>query len=173
MITQFSTTYATGLYNSAYKLITVLTLFYTIYSSVVFPVMSKLFKNEKDLLRLSFVKSIKYLSLVTIPISVFTMFYGYDIIGIYGAEYIEAGGVLTVLIWTVCFLFINGASSLILNASHQEYSVTKIYSIAAIFNICLNFVLIPNYSVYGAAVSTVLSEILILFLQFYMVSKII
>ena len=172
MITHFSTTYATGLYNSAYKLITVLTLFYTIYSSVVFPVMSKLFKNEKDLLKLSFVKSIKYLSLVTIPISVFTMFYGFDIIQIYGAEYIEAGGVLTVLIWTVCFLFVNGASSLILNASHKEYSVTKIYSIAAIFNICLNFVLIPNYSVYGAAVSTVLSEILILFLQFYMVSKI-
>ena len=172
MITQFSTTYATGLYNSAYKLITVLTLFYTIYSSVVFPVMSKLFKNEKDLLNLSFIKSVKYLSLVTIPISVFTFFYGYDIIGIYGAEYVEASGILKILIWTVCFLFINGASSLVLNASHKEYSVTKIYSIAAIFNICLNLILIPKYSVYGASVATVLSEILVLVLQVYMLSKI-
>lgn len=172
MLNQFSTSYATGLYNSAYKLITVLTLFYTIYSSVVFPVMSKLFKEEKDLLKFSFVKSIKYLSLVTIPISVFTLFYGYDLIGIYGADYIEAGGVLKILIWTVCFLFINGACSLVLNASHKEYSVTRIYTIAAVFNICLNLVLIPNFSVYGASVATVLSEILILILELYMLRKI-
>ena len=172
MLTQFSTSYATGLYNSAYKLITVLTLFYTIYSSVVFPVMSKLFKEEKDLLKFSFVKSIKYLSLVTIPISVFTLFYGYDLIGIYGAEYIDAGGVLKILIWTVCFLFINGACSLVLNASHKEYSVTKIYTIAAVFNICLNLVLIPNFSVYGASIATVLSEILILILELYALKRI-
>ena len=172
MITQFASTYDTGLYNSAYKLISVLTLFYSIYSSVIFPVMSKMFKDEKDLLHFSFVKSIKYLSLVTIPIAVFTSLYGYDLIGIYGAEFIEAGGVLKILIWTVCFLFVNGACSLILNASHEEYSVTKIYSIAAVFNVVLNLILIPKYSVYGASVATVLSEILILILEMYMIKKI-
>lgn len=172
MITQFSTSYATGLYNSAYKLITVLTLFYTIYSSVVFPVMSKLFKEEKDLLNFSLNKSIKYLLLVTIPISVFTLFYGYDIIMIYGADYVEAGGVIKILIWTVCFLFVNGACSLVLNSSHKEYSVTKIYSIAAVFNVVLNLILIPKYDVYGASVATVLSEILILILELYMLRKI-
>lgn len=172
MITHFSTTYATGLYNSAYKLINVLTLFYSIYTAVVFPVMSKLFKNEKDLLQLSFTKSIKYLLLVTVPIAIFTFFYGYDIIAIYGAEFIEAGGVIKILIWTVCFLFVNGACSMILNASHEEYSVTKIYSIAAVFNVALNLILIPKYSVYGASVATVLSEILILILEMWMIKKI-
>ena len=172
MITQFASTYDTGLYNSAYKLISVLALFYTIYSAVIFPVMSKLFKDEKDMLNLSFVKSIKYLSLVTIPIAVFTSFYGYQIIAIYGADFIEAGGVLQILIWTVCFLFINGACSLVLNASHEEYSVTKIYSIAAVFNVILNLFMIPKYSVYGASVATVLSEILILILELYMIRKI-
>ena len=172
MITQMSTTYYTGLYNSAYKLINVLNLFYTIYTAVIFPVMSKLFKGEKDLLALSFVKSIKYLTLITVPIAVFTCFYGYDLIGIYGAEYIEAGGVLKILIWTVCFLFINGACSMILNASHEEYSVTKIYSIAAVFNVVLNLILIPKYTVYGASLATVLSEVLILILELYMIRKI-
>ena len=172
MITQFANTYDTGLYNAAYKLITVLTLFYTIYSSVIFPVMSKLFVDESDLLHLSFVKSIKYLLMVTIPIAIFTAFYSYDLINIYGPQYIEAGGVLKVLIWTVCFLFVNSACSLLLNASHEEYSVTKIYSIAALFNVALNLILIPKYSVYGASVATVLSEILILLLQLYMIRKI-
>ena len=153
MITQFSTTYATGLYNSTYKLINVLTLFYTIYSAVIFPVMSKLFKQGKDMLRLSFVKSIKYLSMITIPIA-------------------DADSVLKILVWTVCFLFVNGACSMILNASHKETSVTKIYSLAAVFNAGLNLCLIPYFSAHGAAFATVMTDILILILEMYMISKI-
>ena len=173
MITQFSTTYATGLYNSSYKLINVLTLFYTIYTSVIFPVMSKLFKQDGNLLQFSFVKSIKYLSMVTIPIAIATFFYGGDVISLcYGNQYAEAGEVLKILIWTVCFLFINGACSMILNASHRETAVTKIYCLAALFNVALNFILIPHFSVYGASVATVISEILILALELYTIYKI-
>lgn len=173
MLTKFIGVYPTGLYNASYKLINVLTLFYTIYSAVVFPVMSKLFKNDRNLLTLSFNKSVKYLSLITIPLAVATLFYASDVIFLFcGNEFIKADDVLKILIWTVCFLFINGAASLVLNASHKEFSVTKIYSIAAIFNVVLNFILIPHYSVYGASVATVLSEILILILELYMLSKI-
>ena len=173
MITQFSTTYATGLYNSTYKLINVLTLFYTIYSAVIFPVMSKLFKQGQDMLRLSFVKSIKYLSMITIPIAVATFFYAGDVIYLcYGNQYADADSVLKILVWTVCFLFINGACSMILNASHRETAVTKIYCLAALFNVVLNFILIPHFSVYGASVATVISEILILVLELYTIYKI-
>lgn len=172
MLTNFSTTYDTGLYNSAYKLISVLTVFYTVYTSVIFPVMSKLFKNEEKLLNISFVKSIKYLLLATVPIATFIFFYGYDIINIYGPEFVEASGVLKILIWTVCFLFVNGACTLVLNASNEEYSVTKIYLFAALFNVGLNLILIPKYSIYGASVSTILSEVLILVLELYMIRKI-
>ena len=172
MLTQFVGSYATGLYNASYKLINVLTLFYTIYTSVIFPVMSKLFKQDGDLLQLSFVKSIKYLSMATIPIAVAFFFYGGDIISLcYGNQYAEADGVLKILIWTVCFLFINGACSMILNASHEELSVTKIYSIAAVFNAVLNLILIPYFSVYGASIATVISEILILVLELYAIHR--
>lgn len=173
MLTQFSSAYQTGLYNATYKLVTVLTLFYSIYTAVVFPVMSKLFKNEVELLNLSFVKSVKYLSMVTIPICIFVLFYAGDMIMFcYGNQYASADNVLKILIWTVSFLFINGACSLVLNASHNEVSVTKIYCVAALFNVVLNFVLIPYYSVYGASFATVLSEILILVLMLVMLSRI-
>lgn len=173
MLQQFSGSYPTGLYNSTYKLINVLTLFYTIYTAVVFPVMSKLFKNGEDLLNLSFNKSIKYLLLITIPLSIATVYYAGDIISlVYGNQYAQASGVLQILIWTVIFLFVNGACSLVLNASHKEVSVTKIYFIAALFNVVLNLILIPNYNVFGASFATVLSEILILVLELYALSKI-
>ena len=135
--------------------------------------MSKQYKSKSSLLVVSFEKSTKYLSMITIPICIFCLFYSEHIITfIYGNQYDQAGAVLQILIWTVCFLFINGAASTALNASHKEYSVTKIYFVAAIFNVILNLFLIPEYSFIGASISTVLSEILILALSLYVLNKV-
>lgn len=172
MITQFIGTYETGLYNAAYKLISVLTLFYSIYTTAIYPVMVKLFEDDANLLNMSLIKSMKYLLAITVPIAVFTCLYSYDIINIYGPEYIKAGGVLNILVWTVCFLFVNGICSSVLYVSFKEYTVTKIFGIAAVFNVVLNLFLIPHYSLYGAAVATVLSEILIFVLEMNSIRKI-
>lgn len=172
MITQFVGTYETGIYNAAYKLLSLLTIFYSIYGAVIFPVMSKLFKNSKDLLKLSFIKATKYLTAISIPIAVFTCFYSYDIINIYGPEFTTAGPVLNILIWTICFIYINGNCSSVLNAAHKEYSVTVICGAAALLNIVLNLLLIPKYSIYGASVATVLSEALVFVLMMYVLKKI-
>lgn len=164
--------YPTGIYNATYKLISVLTLFYSAYTAVIFPVMSKFYKNDEKLLLISFEKSIKYLMLVIIPFAVSTVIYSNDIIHlIYGHEYDAAFSVLSILIWTVCLLFISGACNTLLNASHQEVAVTKIYAIAAVFNIFLNFFMIPYLSYNGAAITTVLSDLLIVIIQCYVIYK--
>ena len=173
MLAQFSNSYSTGLYNASYKLVDALSLFYTIYSSTIFPVMSKLYKNDTSLLRLTFTKSIKYLSFVTIPLAVASLFYGTDVIVLcYGAKYSEAGSILVVLVWPICFLFINGSAVTTLNAAHKERSVTIMYVITAVFNVVLNLFLIPRYDVYGAAFATVLSDILLLIIAMYVLNKI-
>jgi len=172
MLTKLVGNYANGIYNATYKLIAVLNLFYSVYTAVIFPVMSKFFKNDKKLLIISYEKSIKYLMLAIIPIATGTVFYSLDIIQlIYGHEYDAAASVLSILIWTVCLLFISGASNTLLNASHKETTVTKIYAIAAVFNIVLNFIMIPYFSYNGAAITTVLSDILIVALQTYVIRK--
>ena len=172
MLTTLVGDYATGIYNATYKLVTVLTLFYSTYTAVIFPVMSKYYKNDESLLLISFEKSIKYLMLVMIPLAVATAFYSGDIIHlIYGHEYDAASSVLTILIWTVCLLFISGACNTLLNASHKEVSVTKIYAVAAVFNIVLNIFMIPHFSYNGAALTTVLSDVLIVIIQAYVIYK--
>ena len=172
MLTNMVGSYATGIYNSTYKLISVLTLFYSVYTAVIFPVMSKFFKNDGTMLLVSFEKSIKYLMLIMIPLAIATVFYSKDVIFlIYGHKYDAASSVLSILIWTLCFLFISGACNSLLNASHKEMTVTKIYAAAAIFNIVLNFFMIPYFSYNGAAITTVLSDILIVIIQFYVIYK--
>ena len=172
MLTNIVGSYATGIYNATYKLISVLTLFYSVYTAVIFPVMSKFFKNDESMLLISFEKSIKYLMLAIIPLAVGTVLYSTDIIHlIYGHEYDAASSVLSILIWTVCLLFISGACNTLLNASHKEVTVTKIYAIAAVFNIVLNFYMIPFLSYNGAAITTVLSDVLIVIMQVYVIYR--
>ena len=164
--------YATGIYNATYKLISILTLFYGIYSAVIFPVMSKFFKNDESILLILYEKSIKYLLLVIIPIAIATLYYSTDIIHlIYGHQYDASSSVLSILIWTVCLLFISGAGNTLLNASYKEVTVTKIYAIAAVFNVALNLILIPYLSYDGAAITTVLSDVLIVIIQSYVIYK--
>ena len=170
MLTNMVGSYASGIYNATYKLISVLTLFYSVYTAVIFPVMSKFFNDDESMLLISFEKSIKYLMLIIIPIAIATILYSTDIIHlIYGHKYDAASSVLCILIWTVCLLFISGAANSLLNASHKEVAVTKIYAIAAVFNIVLNFVMIPYFSYNGAAITTVLSDLLIVIIQFYII----
>ena len=68
-------------------------------------------------------------------------------------------------------MFISGACNTLLNASHKEVTVTKIYAIAAVFNIVLNLFMIPWLSYDGAAITTVLSDVLIVIIQVYVIYK--
>ena len=164
--------YATGIYNSAYKIVSVFAAFYVIYQYVIFPLMSKLYAENTDMLKLSFIESFKYSLLILLPLSIGVYFYSPYIIDlIYSSEYALASSVMQILIWTVVFLFINGVASSLLNSIGKELSVTKIYLVAAVFNIVLNYMMIPIYSYNGAAITTVLSEILIFVLMMYSISK--
>ena len=173
MLNQIIGDYATGIYNATYKLISILTLFYSVYSAVIYPVMSKFYKNNKEILMITFEKSVKYLMLIIIPLTIAITLYSSDIIYlIYGHEYAAASSALSILIWTVSLLFINGACNNLLNASYKEVTITKIYTIAAVFNVILNMFLIPHYSYNGAATATVLSDLLIMIIQLYVIYKI-
>ena len=172
MLSYLTGDYATGLYKSAYNIITVFTTFFVVYQSVVFPVMSKFFEESQNLIKVSYELSVKYLLLIIIPLSVGVFFYARPLVDlIYNNQFSLASTPVQILIWTVSFLFVNGSAAILLNAINKEKTVTKIYILAAIFNICLNLVLIPMYNYNGAAIATVLSEMLITALTLYHIFK--
>ena len=173
MLTPMAGDYATGIYNATYRLISVLTLFYGVYTAVIFPVMSKMYKNDKKMLNVSFEKSVKYLMIIIIPIAVATQFYSADIVVLFfGKEYAACSTPLAILIWTVCLIFFNAAVATVLNASFKELVVAKLNFIAVIFNIVLNLYMIPKYTYNGAAMTTVLTDLLLLFLYIYSMKQI-
>lgn len=172
MIQFFSGDFGAGIYNASYKIISVFAAFYVIYTAVIFPLMSKLYAENTNLLKLSFEQSIKYSLLILLPISIGVYIYSPTIIDlIYGSEYALASTSMQILIWTIIFLFINGVTSSLLNAIDKEIDVTKIYIAVAFVNIILNYFAILIWSYNGAALTTVLCEILVLYLMLLKISK--
>ena len=163
---------AVGIYSSAYKIITVFTTLYMVYNFVIFPLMSSLYKNSADMLKISYEKSVKYLLMMVLPIAIGISYYAEPVVLlIYGSQFAHASYVLQILIWNVIFLFINGASTLLLNSSNKEVAVTKINFIACIFNFITNLILISYFSYIGASIGTVMTGILICAIMAYIIIK--
>lgn len=163
---------AVGIYSSAYKIINVFVTLYTVYNFVVFPLMSKFYKDSENLLKISYEKSVKYLLMMMFPIAVGITIYPYYITTlIFGDAYYLAGDVLRILIWNVVFVMVNGASTNLLNSSNNEVAVTKINGIACLINITLNLVLIYYLSYVGASIATVITGIIISILMIYIITR--
>ena len=127
----------------------------------VFPVMSRYYKNEKNLLVVSFEKSVKYLMLIFIPLSFAVMVYSQEIVVLFfGQEFLAASSPLSILMWTVSLTILGGVCSNLLNASHKEKYVTLILMASAIFNTIANLIIIPKYSYNGAALTTITTDII-------------
>lgn len=77
---------------------------------------------------------------------------------LFGSKYSDAGNVLVIHIWTGVFVFLGVASSKWFVAENlQKYSFYRTLA-GAIINVFLNFLLIPRYSIHGAAIATLISQ---------------
>ncbi len=77
---------------------------------------------------------------------------------LFGDQYAASASVLAIQTWAGVFVCLGVASSSWLTAENlQKYSFYRTL-IGAAVNVSLNFVLIPNYGIVGAAVATVISQ---------------
>lgn len=95
-------------------------------------------------------------------ISVFFWFFADSIISLaYGKAYQEAGVLLSILGCSLLFIFPNVILAQATLAMNLEKSYAVLATLAAVFNITGNFLLIPHYAIIGAAWMTVLTELLL------------
>jgi len=91
---------------------------------------------------------------IALPVSIFSS----DIIRIiFGNEFISAAPVLTIYVWAGVAVFLGVASNqYLVNENYTKLSFFRTF-IGMIFNVVLNFILIPKYGIVGAAVATLIS----------------
>ena len=78
-----------------------------------------------------------------------------------GTTFEPAARALQILAWAAPFVSLNYVLSVTMNAADDQRLLAWVLGFAALFNLVLNFILIPRYSFFGASASTVATEVLI------------
>ncbi len=163
---------AVGIYNAAYRLIYVFLFIPNLFITALFPVMSRHFESAKELLKLEYQKSFKYLFVVAIFILIYGFVFADEIILlIYGEKFVLSIIALQTLIWAIPIIFLNALFTNMMNAMNKQRLVTVVVGSNALFNVVLTLILIPNFSFVGASIATVLTEGLGFSLLFYYISR--
>jgi O-antigen/teichoic acid export membrane protein len=147
-----------GLYSAAVRLSEVWYFIPVIITASVFPSIVNAKKISEELYYTRLQRLYKLMIWLAIGIALpMTFLSDWLITLLYGDSYRDAGAVLKINIWAGVFVFIGVASDKwFLSEGLQKYTTVNT-SVGAIINILLNFILIPRYGIYGAAISTLIS----------------
>ncbi|MBK8051514.1 MAG: polysaccharide biosynthesis C-terminal domain-containing protein [Anaerolineales bacterium] len=151
--------------------------------------MSRLARRESDSLLRSYIISLRLLTMLSLPIAVAVTFLAEPLVAIVGgAQYLNVPGVFhifgydipymggadlafQVIIWSIPIGFINSVTQYVLIAVNQQHFLTRAFLIGVVFNIGGNLLLIPALGYVGAALTTIMSEIILLFPFYYSVRR--
>lgn len=156
-----------GWYSAAFRLVVTLSFIPAALLGAMYPMMSRYYKSAGDALNISFEKSFKYLMSISFPIACGTTILSGRFISLfYGSEYSQSAVALSILIWTIVFIFANWVFNTLLYAINRQAIVTKVYLIAALLSIIFNIIFIPCYSYIAASITKVAVEGVIFILVF-------
>jgi len=163
MLSLFQGNEVVGWYNAAYRLVLFLLFIPGTINMAVFPSMSQLYISSPRKLKLINEKYFKFMIIIAIPIgTAFTILADKLIFLIFGNGYEPSIIALQILIWTIVFTFLGAGFVRLLEATNKQMILTKISGISLIVNIILIIILIPRFSLIGASIATVLTEIVLI-----------
>lgn len=161
-----------GWYKAACVLVFSLLAIPDILGYAVFPVMSRFYISSRDTLKAMLEKLAKYLFIIGLPMAVGTILLADRIIlHLYGEGFSHSIIALQILSLYLPLRCINTATGHLLSSINKEPLHAFSIMIAAVTNIVLNLFLIPKFNFVGAAIATVLTEVVLFTLYYYFVAK--
>jgi O-antigen/teichoic acid export membrane protein len=157
-----------GIYSSAYRITEAFIFIPSTLMVSVFPFMSKYYSGNNNTLYHVYLKSFKVLFTIALPLALAISYFSNEIIDIlYGGAVQGASITLQILIWATAVIFINFSLGQFLVSVNKQRVTTASTAICALFNIILNYFMIPLWGYNGAAISTVATEVISLFIMLY------
>ncbi|OGI24922.1 MAG: hypothetical protein A3J76_00200 [Candidatus Moranbacteria bacterium RBG_13_45_13] len=155
-----------GIYNAAYKVLENIAFFPAMFVGLVMPIMSRYIFDEWDKFEKIADKTFKIFLILTVPLVIGAVFLAKNIIGLIGgAGFSDSVLVLKILSFAMAFIFFGNFFTSIIIAGNQQRKLIAILFFCAVFNISLNLILIPRFSYNGAAVTSSLTEFLVMVLS--------
>ena len=161
-----------AVYALPYKVFEVALVVPTFFMNAVYPVMLNKMHEGKEKLKDIFVKSLGFLILSGVMVGFLGYFTAPIIVKFLGGEgFDQSIWVLRVLVGFIVLYYLTSPLSWMVVTLNQQGRLPKVYLISALFNFVCNFIFIPKYSFYGAAIVTQLSEFIILIILIFEVFR--
>jgi len=161
-----------GIYGVAYKILESLIFFPAVFVGLLMPLLSKYaFASIAEFKKIA-QRGLDFLIIFSVPLVAGGLVLSRRIINlIAGPEFAPAAGILNILIFATAIIFFGTLFSSMIIALEKQKALAKIYSIGAIVNFGVNLVLIPRFSYWGAAFSTLLTEFLVTAFMLFVIKK--
>ncbi|MBU1927522.1 flippase [bacterium] len=161
MIKEMMNAEAVGQYAAAVRLSEAWYFIPMVVASSLFPAIINAKKTSKELYYARLQKLYDLMVWMAIAIALPMTFLSDWIVELlYGGQYNQAGSVLMIHIWAGVFVFLGVAFSNYLVSENLTKKSFFRTALGASTNVGLNFVLIPKYGINGAAIATLLSQII-------------
>ncbi len=143
-------------------------------TAALYPAMSYYFANNKDKLKSSFEEAVKYLLIISLPITSGIWALSQPLIKmIFSGQYDNSALPLKIIICGLPFMFLTYPIGSLLNACNLQLKNTINIAISSVLMVALNIILIPHYAYLGAAVSIVVGNIFLVILGLRIVPRLI
>jgi len=144
-----------GIYGVVLRLTAVIGLTLTIVNRTVRPYFSEMYTDdEPEKLQWLVSLCILVVSPITILVSSVLIFFGPQLLSLFGTEYVVGYGILLIILGGRIVAALAGPVGVFMIMTDQEGVASRIEGAAAFANVVLNGVLIPYFGVEGAAIAT-------------------
>jgi O-antigen/teichoic acid export membrane protein len=163
---------AVGIYSTAYRFIDSLLLIAGSFGTALYPLLSRLYETDRGRMMTVYRKSTKFICVLSLVIAT-SLYFSSDFIitAAFGAEFENATLVLELLAWSLIPSYLNWVlARVILSSLRERFIILSCFASFAV-NVVLNLILIPRYAYYGAALATVISDFLLVTMNYAYIQK--
>ncbi len=166
------TSEAVGIYGLSYKILENLIFFPAMIVGLTMPIMSKYIFTNRDKFKSVVQRTLNFLIIAFVPIAFGVVMTSDKIIKLFSDDgFRDSPMVLNILIIALGFIFLGALFSNVLIAANRQKRLAQIYFVGMIFNVITNIIFIPKYSYFGAAATTVATELLVTALMIGVIYK--
>lgn len=153
-------------YRMPYRVINVALILPPLLTNAIFPLLARQSQTDRDGFRRTFRMALNIMLIASCPVVIGTMVLSSDLVTLFAGEAQYQGVSDPVLAILICFLpfsFVNGLIQYVLISLDRQSTITRAFVVMAVFNLLANFLSIPYFGLYAAAVNTILSELVLYF----------
>jgi len=129
--------------------------------------------NRYDQVKVLYKASTRWVFFLTLPLFVFQFLSREPLMQVFGIEFRVYGpGVLGILVVGSLFSALSGSAGMLLTISNHQFVELACLAGGMFLNMLLNLLWIPRFSVYGAALATIVTTLLTVFARIIVINKV-